>query len=78
MAARRDQGEQRQADKSSAQVRLVAIVIAVTMLVWMAAQFLGGQLGWDPRYVFLFDFAALAAFLWALVVIWQIWRARRG
>ena len=32
MAARRDQGEQRQADKSSAQVRLVAIVIAVTML----------------------------------------------
>ena len=59
------------------QARLVAIVIAATMLMWMGAQWLGGQFGWDSRYAFLFDFAALAAFFWALVVTYRIWRTRR-
>lgn len=60
------------------QARLVAFVLAGTMLLWMGAQYLGGKMGWDPRYVFLFDFAAIAAFFWALVVTYQIWRSRRG
>lgn len=60
-----------------AQARLAATVMAATMLAWMAAQWLGGQLGWEARYVFLFDFAALGAFFWALVVTWRIWRQRR-
>jgi Kef-type K+ transport system membrane component KefB len=64
--------------KRAGQARLVAIVIAVTMILWMGAQWLGGQLGWDTRYVFLFDFAAIAAFLWAMVVTYQIWRGRQG
>nr|WP_318248271.1 DUF5337 family protein [Xinfangfangia pollutisoli] len=59
-------------------MRLVAIVISVTMILWMGAQWLGGQFGWDSRYAFLLDFAALAAFFWALVVTYQIWRTRRG
>jgi len=58
------------------QARLAATVMAGTMLLWMGAQWLGGQLGWEARYVFLFDFAAMAAFFWALVVTWRIWRAR--
>ena len=57
--------------------RMVAVVIAVTMLVWLGAQWLGGQLGLPTRYAFLLDMAALAAFVWAFVVIYQIWRARR-
>ena len=60
------------------QSRTVAIVLAVTMVGWMGAQWLGGQNGWDVRYAFLFDLAALAAFFWALVVTYQIWRKRRG
>ena len=58
--------------------RLVAFVIAGTMLLWMGAQWLGGKVGLEARYAFLFDFAALAAFFWALVVTYQIWRARQG
>lgn len=58
--------------------RTVAVVLAVTMLLWMGAQVVGGEMGWNPRYAFLFDLAALAAFFWALVVTYQIWRARRG
>ncbi len=60
------------------QARLAAIVIAVTMVLWIAAQWAGGTLGWQSRYVFLFDMAALAAFFFALVVTFRIWRARRN
>jgi Family of unknown function (DUF5337) len=63
--------------RSAQQARLAAIVIAATMLLWMGVQWLGGQFGWESRYVFLFDFAALAAFFWALVVTYRIWRTRR-
>ncbi|SLN44820.1 hypothetical protein PSA7680_02275 [Pseudoruegeria aquimaris] len=68
-------GEQ---DKALArQSRLVGIVIAATMLLWLGAQWAGPRLGLEARYVFLFDLAALAAFFWALVVTYQIWRKRR-
>jgi hypothetical protein len=59
------------------QARLVSIVIAVTMVGWMAAQWIGGQMGLPDRFVFLADLFALAGFLWALIVTWQIWRKRR-
>lgn len=64
--------------KRAAQARLVAYVIAGTMILWMGAQWLGGKMGWETRFVFLFDFAAIAAFVWAMVVTYQIWRGRRG
>jgi hypothetical protein len=59
------------------QGRLVAVVIAATMVLWMAATWAGGKFGWEARYAFLFDFMALAGFLWALIVTFQIWRKRR-
>ena len=64
--------------KLALQARLAAMVMAGAMLAWMGLQWLGGQLNWDTRFVFLFDFAALAAFFWALVVTWRIWRHRRN
>ena len=60
------------------QARVVGIVLAVTIILWMGAQWVGGQLGLEARFVFLFDLAAIAAFVWALVVTYQIWRGRRG
>ena len=60
------------------QSRLAGLVIAISMLLWIGGQWLGGKLGWDPRYAFLFDFAALAALVFALVVTYRIWRARQS
>lgn len=60
------------------QARTAAIVVAATMVLWLGAQFAGGQMGLPVRYVFLFDFAALAAFFWALVVGFRLWRARQA
>jgi hypothetical protein len=64
--------------RRAAQARLVAIVLVATVVLWMGAQWLGGYFGWETRFVFLFDFVALAAFLWAMVVTYQIWRGRQS
>ncbi|NPD15235.1 DUF5337 domain-containing protein [Xinfangfangia sp. D13-10-4-6] len=60
------------------QVRLVAVVIAATMILWMGGQWLGGQLGLEARFAFLLDLAAIAGFIWALAVTYQIWRKSRA
>ena len=57
------------------QGRVVAIVIAGAMLLWLAAQWLGPKLGLPGRYALLIDFAAIAAFSWALIVALRIWRS---
>ena len=56
--------------------RTVALVIAGTMLLWIAAQWIAPQFGLPGRYALLFDFAALAALIWAMVNIYQMRRAR--
>jgi hypothetical protein len=64
-------------DPMSAQIRIAAAVIIVTMVVWMGASLVGGMIGLPARYAFLLDFAALAAFFWALFVLYQVWRKRQ-
>ena len=58
--------------------RMVALVIAGVMLLWIAAQVIGPRLGLPGRYALLIDFFAIAAFVWALVVATQIWRSRQN
>ena len=64
-------------DARARQARLAALVLAGTMVAWMAAQWLGGHFGWEARYVFLFDLMAIAAFVWTMAVTWRLWRSRR-
>jgi len=59
------------------QGRIAAVVVAVAMFVWVALQWAAPAIGLSGRFAFLFDLAALAAFVWAFVVAWQVWRARR-
>ena len=56
----------------------VGLVIALTMVLWLIANLAGPQLGLPGRYALLFDFAALAALFWAMVVIFQMWQARQA
>ncbi|WP_425039562.1 DUF5337 domain-containing protein [Primorskyibacter sp. S187A] len=60
------------------QGRVTALVIAGSMLIWIAAQALGPALGLPGRYALLVDFLVLAALFWAMVNIFQIWRKRRN
>lgn len=60
------------------QARVISLVIAGTMVLWIGGQWIGGELGLPSRYVFLLDLFALAGFLWALIVTWQLWRKNRS
>lgn len=62
----------------AAQARTAGAVMAGAMVLWFALQWLGGQMGWEPRYVFLIDFAAIGALLWGMIVTWRVWRKRRA
>ncbi len=64
--------------RDAGQARLAAAVIAATMILWLGLSWLGGRLGWEARYAFLIDLAAIAAFVWALAVTWRIWQRRRS
>ncbi len=63
--------------QTAEQTRLVAFVLAGTMILWIGAQWLGGTFGWEARFAFLFDLAALAGFTFALLVSYRIWRKRQ-
>ncbi|NNK16122.1 MAG: DUF5337 domain-containing protein [Sulfitobacter sp.] len=68
-----------QRDKALAKKgQTVGLVIALTMVLWLIANLAGPQLGLPGRYALLFDFAALAALFWAMVVIFQMWQARQA
>ena len=60
------------------QMRLVAVVIAVTMALWLGVQWLGGQQDWPAKYAFLADLVAIGALIWSLLVTWRIWRRRNA
>ena len=59
------------------QGRVVGLVIAVTMFIWILAQSLGSYLGLPGRYAFLIDFLAMVAFFWAITSGLLLWRSRR-
>lgn len=65
-------------DRDARQMRLVAVVIAVAMCLWLLIQALGGQYGWAGSWAFLADLAAIGAFVWSLIVTWRIWRRRNA
>ena len=59
------------------QGRVVGLVIAISMVIWILAQSLGPYLGLPGRYAILIDFLALVAFLWAIISGMLMWRLRR-
>lgn len=61
----------------AAKGRHVSLVIAGTMILWLGLQIVGRQMGLPGRYALLFDFAALAALVYAGVNILQLRRMRR-
>ncbi len=68
------------ADKNkqiAAKGRHISLVIAGTMILWVGVQFVGRQMGLPGRYALLFDFAAMAALIYAGVNILQLRRMRR-
>lgn len=55
----------------------VALIIAVTGVLWVLANLLGANYGWSNRLRALFDLMALAAFGFALWQTITLWRSRQ-
>ena len=63
----------------AAKGRHISLVIAGTMLAWLALNLIiGPAVGLPGRFALLFDFAALAAMIYAGVNIVQLWRMRQA
>ncbi|WP_278920968.1 MULTISPECIES: DUF5337 domain-containing protein [Pseudophaeobacter] len=63
----------------AAKGRHISLVIAGTMLAWLALNLIiGPAIGLPGRFALLFDFAALAAMIYAGVNIVQLWRMRQA
>jgi hypothetical protein len=61
-----------------ARSRVVSLVIAGAMVLWLLSLWFVPAFGLPVRYSFLFDFAALAALFWGFVVSLQLKRARKA
>ena len=59
------------------QMRLIGAVIAAATVLWLILGEIGRQYGWEGRYALLIDLAAIAAYVWALINAWMLWRKRR-
>jgi Family of unknown function (DUF5337) len=70
-------GAPEQGPSEAAQGRMIALVVAAAGIGWIGVQWLGGQMGWPPKYILLVDLTAAAAFLWAMVAALRIWRRRQ-
>ncbi|MDE0306292.1 MAG: DUF5337 family protein [Albidovulum sp.] len=69
-------GGEFQKNRKNARILVGAVVVIATMILWMALSLGGGLFGLPIRYAFLLDFAALAAFAWAIIVMWPSLRER--
>lgn len=58
--------------------RQAAMVIAGSAVFWMLAELAGAQWGWSTRTRALMTLIAGAGFVWALWMIYTLWRARRN
>ncbi|MBC7165036.1 MAG: DUF5337 domain-containing protein [Roseovarius sp.] len=58
--------------------RRAALVIAATGVLWILATLIGVEYGLSLRVRALFDLMALGGFVYAFVLIYQLWRARQG
>jgi len=58
--------------------RMAALVIAATGVFWIGATWAGGYFGWTNRTRALMDLIALAGFVFALITLARILRARKN
>ena len=59
------------------QGRLIALIIAGSVLSWSVLQGVAPSLGISARYMLLIDFFTLTALAWAMILLYKIVRSRR-
>ena len=57
--------------------RAIALVIVGTALGWIVANVMGAALDLSQGWRALFDLAAIGGFVWALWMLYGLWRERQ-
>ena len=65
-------------DDTGVRSRRAAMLIAGSGLFWALFELIGAEYGWSPRLRALISLIAGAGFVYALWMIYQIWRARQN
>ena len=60
------------------QGRLIALVIASSVLLWALIQGAAPSFGISARYMLLIDFLTLSALAWSLISLYKMFRSRRA
>ena len=58
--------------------RLIALVIASSVLLWALIQGAAPSFGISARYMLLIDFLTLSALAWSLIALYKMFRSRRA
>ena len=64
-------------NRKEKQGRLIALVIAGSVLFWSVMQGAAPSLGISARSMLLIDFFTLAALAWSMILLYKIVRSRR-
>ena len=64
-------------NRKEKQGRLIALIIAGSVLSWSVLQGAAPSLGISARYMLLIDFFTLTALAWAMILLYKIVRSRR-
>ena len=64
-------------NRKEKQGRLIALIIAGSVLSWSLLQGAAPSLGISARYMLFIDFFTLAALAWAMISLYKIVRSRR-
>lgn len=59
------------------QARLASFVMLASAALFFGGVWISAQLGLAQRWAVLFDLVALAGFAFAIIVLFQVWRARQ-
>jgi len=59
------------------QARLASVVMLGAVALSLGGAWLSAQIGLAQRWAVLFDLVALAGFAFAIIVLFQVWRARQ-
>jgi len=64
-------------NRKEKQERLIALIIAVSVLFWSVIQGVAPSFGISARYMLLIDFFTLAALAWSMILLYKIAISRR-
>lgn len=67
-----------EAKREAAEGRMIAVVMVLAAVLYVGTEALGSYMNWPPKFIFLADLSAAAAFIWTMIASYRLWRKRKA